>query len=177
MELWIAQFRTVLRLKDIVDDPSSQKVYPGLREFVRRSSPKNHLQHLNCPVFLFHARDDSNEPFATSANLAGELQNLGKRVTFRQAQTGNHYESMIREGIPQAIAWLGTLPGEAPIGVSPPPATNSLETPRPPGTLLENRPAAPPPEPPRQSEPPQPLRPPVRMPRRPLPGRAKSPSF
>jgi len=32
------------------------------------------------------------------------------RVTLVKTATGGHYNSMIREGVPKAIAWLKALP-------------------------------------------------------------------
>jgi dienelactone hydrolase len=101
------------RLAPIVNDRQAQALLPGLRDFAKRSSPRTHVAHLNCPVFLFHARDDSNEPFTTSQQFAAGLQQLGKKVTFESSPTGDHYDSMIQVGIPRAIAWMKSLPGEA----------------------------------------------------------------
>ncbi len=101
-----------LRLKDILDSPSS-RFFPGLPDFVHRSSPTTHIGRFDCPIFLFHARDDSNEPFATTQVFAGRLKQAAKNVTFVPVSTGDHYQSMVDQGIPKAIAWLKQLPSES----------------------------------------------------------------
>jgi dienelactone hydrolase len=101
------------RLAPVVNDRGAQQVLPGLRDFSKRSSPRTHIAHLDCQVFLFHARDDSNEPFGTSKKLADDLQRLGKKVTFESSPRGDHYDSMIQSGIPKAIGWMKSLPGES----------------------------------------------------------------
>ena len=53
----------------------------GLGDLVVRYSPKNNEAKLNCPVLLFHARDDSNVPVADTEAAAARLKALGKSVT------------------------------------------------------------------------------------------------
>ena len=101
-----------LRLADAVKHPEVRKLLPGLKTFLKQSSPKTHVDKFECPVFLFHARDDTNEPIKTTEAFAKQLESAGKNVTFKQVPTGNHYKSMIDDGIPSAIAWLKQLPGE-----------------------------------------------------------------
>lgn len=86
--------------------PLLELINPGARAFYTSRSPKNNLEKLRCPVFLFHARDDSNVPFSDSDRFVQALQRAGGKVTFATADTGDHYESMIREGIPAAQKWL-----------------------------------------------------------------------
>jgi dipeptidyl aminopeptidase/acylaminoacyl peptidase len=79
---------------------------PGFADFIRNSSPRNHASRLACPLFLFHADDDSNVPVAESVAFAESVKETNPKVTFVRAKKGNHYDSMIREGIPRAIRWL-----------------------------------------------------------------------
>jgi len=80
--------------------------FPGVREFVPRFSPRNHEATLQCPLFLFHAEDDANVPVAQSRAAADRLKGLGKTATLATVPTGDHYDAMIKEGIPRAIDWL-----------------------------------------------------------------------
>jgi predicted esterase len=91
---------------------------PGLGAFVKRSSPRTHMKDLGPQPFLFHAVDDSNCSVVDSAQFAEDLEALGKHPTFRQVAHGGHYQSMVREGIPAALAWLRTLPGESSPGAT-----------------------------------------------------------
>ncbi len=84
-----------------------------LADLATRYSPKLGEARLDCPLFLFHARDDGNLPVAESEAFAARLQALGKAVTLDLVDDGDHYQSMIDQGIPRAIAWLkGTAPAE-----------------------------------------------------------------
>jgi hypothetical protein len=50
--------------------------------------------------------DDSNVPCSDSRACEQRLKSLGKSVTLVTVPTGNHYQSMIDQGIPRAIEWL-----------------------------------------------------------------------
>jgi acetyl esterase/lipase len=96
----------VRRLQPLLADPSAELLLPGVRDFATKSSPTTHLNHVMCPVFLFHARDDSNVPIADTLRFADALRTAGKTVMFEEAASGDHYDSMVKEGIPRAIRWL-----------------------------------------------------------------------
>lgn len=99
------------RLRPNLSQMSAERQFPGVYQFIQRSSPKTHAAHLNCPVFLFHAQDDTNEPISTTRAFHAQLQSLGKQSTLVEVPTGDHYNSMIQEGIPAALRWLAQLPG------------------------------------------------------------------
>jgi acetyl esterase/lipase len=82
---------------------------PGYDEFMKASSPMTQTEALKCPVFLFHARDDTSVPFSESVRFAEALKQTNSRVTFAEVAEGDHYDSMIKEGIPRAIEWFGKL--------------------------------------------------------------------
>ncbi|MDZ7620781.1 MAG: prolyl oligopeptidase family serine peptidase [Patescibacteria group bacterium] len=84
---------------------------PGAFELLAHWSPRNNEEKLHCPLFLFHARNDSNVPYQETADFAQRLQQLGKQVTFESISSGDHYDSMIQHGIPRGTAWLCTLAG------------------------------------------------------------------
>jgi dienelactone hydrolase len=79
---------------------------PGVVDFATQSSPHTHRERLKCATFLFHAEDDSNCPIAQTRRFADELKQQGTDVIFVTVATGDHYQSMINEGIPAAIKWL-----------------------------------------------------------------------
>jgi dienelactone hydrolase len=83
---------------------------PGFADFITRDSPDNNAFSLTCPVFLFHADDDSNVPTSQVSDFADQLKATNEHVTFSRVPTGDHYDSMINQGIPQGIQWLGSLP-------------------------------------------------------------------
>lgn len=79
---------------------------PHLAEFIVQSSPRTHEQRLSCPVMIFHAADDTNVPVATSREFVQRMQAAGKDVTLKEVPSGEHYDSMIEQGIPAGIAWM-----------------------------------------------------------------------
>lgn len=88
------------------DVDEMEAVLPGCREFFEQASPHTHASRLHCRVFLFHAEDDSVVPVHDTTGFANDLQRLNKDVTLVTVPRGDHYDSMIREGIPRAIQWL-----------------------------------------------------------------------
>jgi dienelactone hydrolase len=96
------------RLADAVADPYTRQLMPGLADFLKRSSPLTHTDRLKCPVFIFHARDDSNVPISESTAFVKTLKSSNSNVTFAETPSGNHYDSMVEKGIPQAIKWLNS---------------------------------------------------------------------
>lgn len=79
---------------------------PGYRKFLANFSPEGNTKALRCPVFLFHAADDSVIPLASVTEYEAKLKETNPRVTFVRVQTGDHYDSMIQQGIPAGIQWL-----------------------------------------------------------------------
>ncbi len=116
------------------------QLFPGLKEFSRRSSPKTHAARIRCPVFVYHATGDTVAPFASTKAFCDRLRALGKDITFVEGNGSDHYETMISEGIPAGLEWLSNR--EASVGS---PAVPSLIADNP-----DSR-AAPPPSDHRQS--------------------------
>lgn len=86
------------------------RAIPGYEGFIERRSPQAGVARLRCPVFLFHADDDANVPTREVARFAAALRRTNPRVALVRVSTGNHYRSMIQQGIPRAIDWLRRLP-------------------------------------------------------------------
>jgi dipeptidyl aminopeptidase/acylaminoacyl peptidase len=86
--------------------PRLDSELPGYRQFLKSSSPKMHAERLKCPVFLFHAEDDSVVPISQCTDFAALLKKSNPHVTVVTTQSGDHYDSMIREGIPKGINWF-----------------------------------------------------------------------
>ncbi len=99
-----------IRLADAAAEPSIRRLLPNLTTYLKNGSPVTHVNRYKSPLFVFHARDDSNEPFSTTQAFVTKLQAASVKVTFVPAARGDHYQSMIDEGIPQAIRWIQRLP-------------------------------------------------------------------
>ena len=78
----------------------------GFREFVKETSPLTHADALRVPLFLFSADDDSVVPPAQSARFAEAVRKTNPDVTYVSVKSGDHYDSMIKEGVPRAVEWL-----------------------------------------------------------------------
>ncbi len=89
--------------------PALDQSIPGMARSIDSVSPSARLTDLKCPVFLFHATDDSNVPPTQSTAFAAALKATNPNVTLVTTKRGGHYESMINEGMPQAIAWMSKL--------------------------------------------------------------------
>ena len=76
---------------------------PGFKQFLTASSPITNAAKITCPVFVFHAADDSNVPVTETEAFVQALKKTNKNVTFYKAKSGDHYESMMDEGIPLGI--------------------------------------------------------------------------
>lgn len=100
------------RLRVLRSKHSAQQLLPGLKDFLHESSPRNHVDKYRQPLFVFHARSDTNEPILRTNRFIQKLKDGGKKVTYSTTVRGGHYRSMINEGIPRAIAWLKQLPVE-----------------------------------------------------------------
>ena len=125
-----------LHCQEALQDPVIRRAVPNLEAFLVRSSPKTHVAAIRCPTFLFYANDDSITPLARNRPFIQELQAKNPQTTFVDVPVGNHYDSMIDEGIPRAIAWLTEkapalpAPPEAPASIPPSaPATTTAPTP------------------------------------------------
>ena len=86
----------------------------GFTDFLHRASPVNHTAKLKCPVFLFHADDDTIEERADIDVFYDNLRKTNKTVSFYQIPIGGHFDSMIEVGVPKAIEWLKHLPAVKP---------------------------------------------------------------
>lgn len=80
----------------------------GFRKFVEENSPFRNAEQINCPVLLFNALDDSKIPPASINAYVERLQKAGKTVKHVEVSTGDHYDSMLNEGIPLGIQWIKT---------------------------------------------------------------------
>jgi dienelactone hydrolase len=94
--------------------PKLESNLPGFEAFVHESSPRTHEDKLKCPVFLFHAKDDTivrpNETF----ELASRLRAYNSQITLVTPDHGGHLNGMSREGMPKAIEWFKSLENPAP---------------------------------------------------------------
>jgi hypothetical protein len=71
--------------------------------------PDRSLATLQIPGFSLSAAGDSSVPTDQVTSFAYSLQEMNPRVTLVRVPSGDHYYSMLIEGIPRAIEWLEKL--------------------------------------------------------------------
>jgi dienelactone hydrolase len=115
-------------------------IIPVVDQIFTAYNPAKHAGEIKCPVLLFHAQDDEVVPVSETDAFASALKSAGKDVTVDLVPSGGHFQPMISQGIPRAIAYFaehgsGAQAAAAPISpfrvvpkVKPPP-----EEPNPPG--------------------------------------------
>jgi len=99
-----------IRLEEIAQDRSVRSILPGITTYLRTGSPVTYVDRYKCPLFVFHARDDTNELFQNTENFVNQLKAKSAKVDFAIVNSGDHYDSMIQSGIPQAINWIRNQP-------------------------------------------------------------------
>lgn len=82
---------------------------PGIKEFDRQFSPIRNVQKLKCPLFVFQARDDSVVEAGETKRFVDQARAHNQQVEYVEVDYGEHYESMIQQGIPRAVQWLKTI--------------------------------------------------------------------
>ncbi len=88
---------------------SFNKAFPGYKDFISQNSPKNNISKIKIPVFIFQATDDSVIPVEDTKAFVSELKKVNPNVTFITVNEGDHYDSMIQQGIPKGIEWLNKI--------------------------------------------------------------------
>ncbi len=81
---------------------------------LRASAPRRHLAGLRTkPVFLFHSAEDANVDVGESDRFAAALAPAHPATRYLRVDHGDHYASMIEQGVPAALAWADALPSSA----------------------------------------------------------------
>lgn len=93
----------LLRKDDI---PRIEPKLPGVAKFCRDSSPINHVDRVQCPLFVFQADDDTVMPLAETVRFVDAAKDKQKVVEFVRVPTGGHDQAVVDEGIPRAMRWL-----------------------------------------------------------------------
>jgi dipeptidyl aminopeptidase/acylaminoacyl peptidase len=86
-----------------------RRFVPGLGAFLAWSEPGAHTRELNVPVFVFQSEEDGNVQMADTVKFVADLGKTNSHVTFVRAEHGDHYGSMIHEGLPRGVEWLARL--------------------------------------------------------------------
>lgn len=78
----------------------------GIAEMCQSTRALSHMAHLrDVPVFLFGSEGDGVVPVEAIHTLAASVPE-GEDLTVQIVEGGDHYSSMIDEGVPSAIGWM-----------------------------------------------------------------------
>jgi dipeptidyl aminopeptidase/acylaminoacyl peptidase len=87
-----------------------ESVVPGARRQLRASSPLEHAAQLRKkPVFLFHSVEDTTVPISEAERLMEATKPAHPSSRFAKVPTGDHYDSMLQQGLPMGIEWASRL--------------------------------------------------------------------
>jgi len=103
-------YAPVTDIKGFLSDEVVNEIHENAPETYRalfKFSPVALVDSLHCPTMLFTAADDDTVPTDTVQHFARALSAVNKDVELDKAASGGHYDSMISQGIPDGIAWLG----------------------------------------------------------------------
>ncbi len=95
---WTGFFKE--RVKDLSEES---------RKYLKDASAITHAAETRCPVLLTHGTRDSIAPLAQSETMAAKLKEAKKHCEFVKIQEGNHYDSMLRVGIPLSLAFFSEI--------------------------------------------------------------------
>lgn len=94
------------RLGDLLSEPQAVGLFPGIERYLTSGSPDTYCTSLKSKVFLAHARDDDNVPYADSEAFARKHKSEGGDIAFYGIPTGGHYAEMLELSMPEAVQWL-----------------------------------------------------------------------
>lgn len=95
------------RLGNILDEePAMADYLPNFKNYLISGSPITYVSFLKCPVFIAHAKNDDNAPFAGTKKYVEALRKTGGKITFNEFEREGHYQPLLDAGIPKAIEWL-----------------------------------------------------------------------
>jgi len=83
-----------------------RRAIPPVDAIFTAFNPSKHANEVKCPVLLFQAKDDPVIPLTETEAFTSALQSAGKEVTVEWVPSGGHYNPMINQGIPRAIAFF-----------------------------------------------------------------------
>lgn len=87
------------------------KLIPDFKNALIDSSPHKNIHKYKVPIFLFRAQDDIllEDQIMSYKLYTDSLIKSGKKLTYKQVESGGHYQSMVDQGIPAVITWLKSL--------------------------------------------------------------------
>jgi dipeptidyl aminopeptidase/acylaminoacyl peptidase len=98
---------------NVVVRAALRRAIPPVDAIFTTFNPSKHVTDVKCPVLLFQALDDPVVPLTETDAFASALRSAGKEVTVERVPSGGHYDPMIHQGIPRALAFFAAHGGAA----------------------------------------------------------------
>ncbi len=92
--------------RELTEEVGIGLILPGLKVFLKRSSPITHADKVTMPIFLFFSQDDMTASIDDAKAYRFALEEHGGEITFQTVPSGGHYYPMIERGIPAGIEWI-----------------------------------------------------------------------
>lgn len=97
--------------KPFANEPEVERLFPGYKLFDQVNSPIKMAPTLRVPLFVFQAMDDSVTSVAETRRYVETVKRTNNKVEYVEVASGDHYDSMISQGIPAGIQWLRRVDG------------------------------------------------------------------
>lgn len=94
---------------DLYAVPELNRVFPGMRGFDRMNSPMANTIRIRCPLFIFQATGDGVVDCDETRRFVEKVKRTNSNVEYVEVAGGDHYNSMIQQGIPAAVGWFKKL--------------------------------------------------------------------
>ncbi len=85
---------------------------PSLTFYMSKASPATHAKHIECPVYLFASYGDKVVDRDQVEGFTNILRNTNSNVELDMVGFGDHYQSMIDDGVPSGISWINMQIGK-----------------------------------------------------------------
>lgn len=94
---------------DLYSVPGLNSIFPGMRGFDRMNSPMANASRIRCPIFVFQASADGVVDCNETRTFVEKVKKTNRQVKYVEVVGGDHYNSMIQQGIPAAVRWFKEL--------------------------------------------------------------------
>ncbi|WP_309399588.1 prolyl oligopeptidase family serine peptidase [Cerasicoccus maritimus] len=93
---------------ELLDTPLIGLIFPNVKNFLRKSSPINNVEKLQCPTFLFQSMEDEVVEIGEFNAFTDRLKAQPNAPEFdiMIIEQGDHYWPMIEDGMPAGIEWI-----------------------------------------------------------------------
>jgi dienelactone hydrolase len=97
--------------QQLLSNPGIEQLMPGIRQFVKRTSPVSHVNRFKVPILSFHSQGDQATSASENRQFCDRLKQAGVDVTYIEVPGNDHYQTMISPGLKRGVDWLAARAG------------------------------------------------------------------